>query len=404
MSSTFIWNNYIIKNGSIGKGSFSKVYYGYHKDTKLEIALKKILFTSLQSSIKDKVISEITILQKMNHVNIIKLYEYKFDGDYIFLVTEYCKDKDLDKWMKKDHTIEEIINMIEQITNGIYYMHTNHILHRDIKPENILLHNGIVKICDFGFSTIIKENRQMMQTICGTPLFMSPELLFMKAYTINSEIWALGILFYMIIYKIHPFGIPESLSDYRLKIKRHIVFIPINEIDYIVKMIEMMLSYEEDKRPTIDTICQIIKYKNIMILSELPIEIKNEKEEKEEKEKNEEKNEEKEEKEEKERENENREEQLLRRINELEYEIFELEERSEQTSSCCFGREVTGRGRTNNGYELAINNDYFTPPETGISIPKKAISQPCSYQSRSNSGSFLSNSLDKFTSFFSGKK
>ena len=78
MVETYEWNNYIIEKKAIGRGSFSKVYYGYHKDTKVEIALKRILFTALQNSIKDKVISEINILQKMNHLHIIKLYEYKF--------------------------------------------------------------------------------------------------------------------------------------------------------------------------------------------------------------------------------------------------------------------------------------------------------------------------------------
>lgn len=74
--------------------------------------------------------------------------------------------------------MDEIKNVIEQIVIGIEYMHNNHILHRDIKPQNILLHDNIIKICDFGFSTMIKENNQMFNTVCGTPLFMSPELLF----------------------------------------------------------------------------------------------------------------------------------------------------------------------------------------------------------------------------------
>ena len=56
-----------------------------------------------------------------------------------------------------------------------------------------------VKICDFGFSIIIKENLQLLNTICGTPLFMSPELLYNKPYTIKSEIWSLGIIFYYIL-------------------------------------------------------------------------------------------------------------------------------------------------------------------------------------------------------------
>lgn len=96
------WNNYIIKNGSIGKGSYSKVYKGYHKVTKLEIAMKKIVFNTLNDNVKDKVISEINILQKMDHLHIIKLYEYKFEGNYIILITEYCKDKDLDVWIYKE--------------------------------------------------------------------------------------------------------------------------------------------------------------------------------------------------------------------------------------------------------------------------------------------------------------
>ena len=136
-STEFTWNNYIIRNGSIGKGSFSKVYYGYHKDTKVEIAMKKIQFTSLQNSVKDKVISEISVLQKMDHPNIMKLYEHRFDGDYIVLITEYCNEKDIGTWMKADHTIEETVGVIKQILSGVQYMHRNNILHRDIKPENI---------------------------------------------------------------------------------------------------------------------------------------------------------------------------------------------------------------------------------------------------------------------------
>jgi serine/threonine protein kinase len=272
--------------------------------------------------------------------------------------------------------------MITQVANGIGYMHSNNILHRDIKPENILLHNGIIKICDFGFSTIIKENHQMMRTICGTPLFMSPEILFMKPYTIKSEIWALGILFYMMIYRLHPFGALHSLSDYRIKIKRQIIFIPIDDHEYINKLIEMMLSHETAKRPDIEKIIKIIERKNIDVddvnENELQFDEKNE---------------------------ETREE-LLQRINELEYE---LEEKSEHTSSCCFGNNddnndnITGRGRTNNGYELSINNDYFTPEKGGVYIPKKSYSQPSSFRSRSNSNtpnSFLSGSLDKISSFF----
>jgi serine/threonine-protein kinase ULK/ATG1 len=392
---TFEWNKYIIRKHSIGKGSFSKVYYGYHKETKVEIALKKILFRSLQNSIKDKVISEIHILQKMNHANIMKLYEYKFDGDYIFLVTEYCNEKDIGHWMKSDHTASETAAIMIQITRGIQYMHQNHILHRDIKPENILIHNGIIKICDFGFSTIIKEQQQMLQTICGTPLFMSPELLFLKPYTMKSDVWSLGVLFYMMCYRLHPFGIIDSVDDYRIKIKRSVIYTTIEEIAYLITIMEQMLSYDADKRPDVDMILKSMEEKSacIVLHNDIITPVSTEDLSRN---------------------------QLLQRINELEYEIFELEEQCEKTNSCCFGKSgptdpidkspaVTGRGRTNSGYELSITQDYFTPPEIhlgAVHIPARHMPSRSFSRSNSNSsGSFLSTSLEKLSAFFSfGKK
>ena len=452
--STFEWNNYIIRRPAIGKGSFSKVYSGYHKETKLDIALKKIEFSKLHSCIKDKVISEINILQNMNHNNIIKLYEYKFDGDYLVLITEYCKDKDLDDWVIKNNSTNNIIDTIQQIVCGIEYMHSNNILHRDIKPQNILLHNNIIKICDFGFSTIIKESNMMFNTICGTPLFMSPELLFLKPYTIKSDIWALGVLFYIIIYKVHPFGKLTSLDDYRNKINMKINYYPVEGLNNIIDIIKLMLQYNMEARPDIMTINSMLNMKpysfntkesinNSQIIDSPKIKsinhssvidspkiksINNS--------------------------------QIIdspkiksinhssvidspkiksinnslvidnnmNRINELEEEVFRLELIIKEKSSsftCCLEAEdneseITGRGRTNKGYEnISINTDYFTPPKTNsIPIPRRSnYSSPSSNGSlsegnslSSNKGSygksksFLSSSLEKFSSLFMQKK
>ena len=148
-----ILDQYLIKK-KIGKGSFSTVYYGIHKHTQKEIALKKIEFGKLQNYVKNKVISEINILQQMNHKNIIKLYDYKCEGEYIYLIMEYC-DEDLDQWMDQDHTLNEKIDIITQITNGFVYLHDKNVVHRDIKPANILLKDNIIKICDFGSAKVL---------------------------------------------------------------------------------------------------------------------------------------------------------------------------------------------------------------------------------------------------------
>ena len=396
---TFEWNNYILFKKAIGKGSYSKVYRGYNKETKQDIALKKILFSKLHNHVKDKVISEINILQKMNHKNIMKMYEYKFEGDYIVLITEYCNENDLGMWLKNKHNVVEIEDIIQQIVCGIMYMHSNNILHRDLKPENILLHNNIIKICDFGFSTIIKDSNMMCNTICGTPLFMSPELLFMKPYTIKSEIWALGILFYMLIYNIHPFGKLINLDDYRMKVKNIIHFPNVMGLDNIINIIKKMLQFNMEERPDIISINKMLnlipvenlEYNDIIMepIIEPIMEIIQD--------------------------------NNISKINELEEEIFRLEsiikEKENSSFYCCFNgddteSDVTGRGRTNKGYEkMSIDKDYFTPPDNfsmPITIPNRnsPLKEKHSFSpgSSGKSKGFLSSSIDKITSFFSPKK
>ncbi len=273
------WRDYMVSTEPIGKGMYSKVYYGYHKQTKKEIALKKIYFNKLENKVKERIITEINILQKLNHKNIIKFHDYKFDGEYLLLITEYCNGGTLkDKLGLK---IENLEIMIRQIIEGVLYLHTNNVIHRDIKPENILIHYNNyndykneedidIKICDFGFSAIIKEQNELFNTMCGTPLYMSPEILFLKSYSKSSEIWSLGILFYNMIFNKHPFGILQSIDDYRSKIESNfLIDLNTKDIEYkgeiILKIIELlknMLSYSSENRPTIEYISNYMNIEN----------------------------------------------------------------------------------------------------------------------------------------------
>ena len=241
------WHSYRIRKQKIGSGSFSKIYYGIHSVTKVEIALKKIAFNALHSSVKEKVISEIHILRQLNHPHIIRLYDYKFEGDYLYLMTEYCKDGDLSQWMESPHAKGEILHVMQDIIKGMNYLHEQKIVHRDVKPQNILLHGNTVKLCDFGFSKMMRESHEMTQTLCGTPLYMSPELLFFKPYSFQCDIWALGIIFFMIVCGEHPFGELTSITDYRAKLSHSIDF---PEFDNDFSFIPSMLDMDPDKRPT----------------------------------------------------------------------------------------------------------------------------------------------------------
>jgi serine/threonine protein kinase len=353
---TFKWNSYTIHKSLLGKGSYAKVYYGIHNETKREIAMKKMSFSKLQNEIKDKVIQEIHILQRLNHPNVMKLYEYKFDGEYLVLITEYCQDRDLEHWLKKEHTHLETMDVLLQISSGMEYLHRQSIVHRDIKPANILVHKGVIKICDFGFATVIKEQQDLFRTICGTPLYMSPELLFSKPYTVKSDIWALGILFYTLLYRCHPFGKLIHLEDYRSKILTDIVF-PVD----LLPIIKLMLNKVPEKRPSVGEIIRSLEGREF------------EPEEKEEKfefeieierlEKN--------------------------RIIELEEHIFHLEtqlkDKEKSSYLCCLDGD-TKSGRNYMDLEK-MDPDYFTPPK-GILIPKTRPSSASSNSSGSITSSF----------------
>lgn len=260
MSRTIEWDNYIVDRHHIGKGSFAKVYHGINKITNQEVAIKKISFGQLHDSIKSRTVSEISILQSLKHPNIIQLYSHKFDNDILLLIMEYCSDGDLMKWIKKDKTPDEIYNVIKQIVEGMSYLHKNKIIHRDIKPQNILLHNSKIKICDFGFSQTYNEGSSLFKTICGTPLYMSPEVINLMPYTLKSEIWSLGVLFYNIFFDEHPYGYLTSISDYKSKLKSPIEFKEIEIFsdqfynDTFNDLIQKMLSLNPEYRPDIDYI------------------------------------------------------------------------------------------------------------------------------------------------------
>jgi serine/threonine protein kinase len=371
---TYEWNEYILQKKAIGKGSYAKVYYGVHKETNVEIALKRIRFSNLSDFCKNKVISEISILQKLNHEHIIQLYDYKFEGEYIYLITEYCNQLDLEKWMKQQHSLEEHKEIMIQIIKGFQYLHHHNILHRDIKPQNILLHNGVIKICDFGFSIIIKDHLQMCQTICGTPLFMSPEILSMNPYSVASEIWSLGIIFYMMLFSSHPFGILYTIDQYRTKVQKlqkeefEIEF-PIYSlvtkykdkelVHLLVGMIKQMLYSKEEDRLTIDEIVSL--FKGI---------------------------------------------QVTPHINNV-GDIFD----TFQANDIMFEEDdpiVVKRGRLHSSYEettLHLHDEYFTPPKSN-SLPirmEKQNVEAIKLQRQSRSLDMITNSFDSLLSFFKKK-
>ena len=204
------------RNDIIGWGSFSFNFQGLlnirGKNPK-EIAIKEIKLHSLidpydHLSLKSAM-NEIDILKQLKHENIIKYRGFhRLSEEKIIIMQKLCKQGDLFTFLNKNQFMsqESVIWFFTQILTGYKYLFSMKIFHGDIKPENIFLHNNKVKIADFGMACKFKSVDQIFKEPRGSPGYMSPEILNGEEYTLESDIWSLGVTLYYMIYEQLPWA------------------------------------------------------------------------------------------------------------------------------------------------------------------------------------------------------
>ena len=244
---------YIFKD-KIGSGNYSTVYKGTDIQTLESVAIKKINKSKLPSVLISRFNKEIDILKLLNHTNIIKFKDCYIDEKYICIITEYCNGGSLKALIGSYNNEYDVRHIVKQIIEGIQYLDDVKIMHRDIKPDNILIGNdNIIKIIDFGFSVEVKES-DLYSTICGTPLYMSPELLQSKEYSKSSDLWSIGIIAYELFHHIHPFGTPKNIVELLGNIKQNKILYKSNISWNFLQFIDSLLQIEPSDRPLLENI------------------------------------------------------------------------------------------------------------------------------------------------------
>ena len=207
---------------SIGDGTFGKIELVEHKITGMVRAMKIIPKTTEISEIS--VLNELYILKKIDHQNVIKIYEFYSDEKNYYLITEYCPGGDLFTQTKNENLSEvQVSNIIYQILLALNNLHKMKIMHRDLKPENILISkkekNGLyrVKICDFGTSHIFQVGEKE-KSIMGSTYYIAPEVL-QKKYDFKCDLWSVGVIMYVLLTKKIPFH-GTSDKEVRKNIKK----------------------------------------------------------------------------------------------------------------------------------------------------------------------------------------
>jgi aurora kinase len=194
----------------INQGCYGKVFLVQHAATNFICCLKVIRKEGLDQQIRNQITREIAIQTFLHHPNIVAIYGFSHDEENVYLLLEPCLGGNLyDKITKEDPSEKEVATSVREACFALDFMHENDIIHRDIKPENILLHEGTAKVCDFGWAV---HSPLLRNTQCGTPIYLSPEVVGSELYDTKVDVWSIGILTYELLYKKIPFEI-KSLSD-----------------------------------------------------------------------------------------------------------------------------------------------------------------------------------------------
>jgi len=224
--------DYKLHPNPIGNGAFSTVYLGYDNSNNI-VAVKTIKVRKLPCNKIDEFMTELDITKNMVHDNIVKCHVTLKNMKHWYIVVEYCNAGTLYDYyiqlrymtdiVKKEKTIR---NIICQLKNALQYLRQQNLVHRDIKPKNILFneyHNSgclTLKLADFGLARYYRENEQnddgtsiQEETICGSLMYMAPELLIAKSFNIRADLWSVGIIMYELLYGTNPFGYPKGIPQ-----------------------------------------------------------------------------------------------------------------------------------------------------------------------------------------------
>lgn len=205
----------------IGLGAYGKVYLAKLNNPEVIVALKQIQKKKIKKSKIYHLISrEIEIQTRLDHPNILRIYDYFTTEKSIFLVLEYARNGDLFTFMQNQPfrrlTETQGASCVKQVALAFKHMHKKGIVHRDLKPENIVIdHNWRVKLADFGWAAFVERGRQ---TYCGTTDYIAPEMANRKKYSKYVDIWGLGVLAFELCSGKAPFR-ADSDESTKSKIK-----------------------------------------------------------------------------------------------------------------------------------------------------------------------------------------
>lgn len=194
-------------NGVLGRGAMGVVYKGYDPNIARPVAIKTIhkslLATEMGQELLQRFRNEAQAVGRLTHSNVVSIFDFDIEEGMPFFVMELVEGRELKSLIKEGHrfSVEEIVDIIGQILDGLSYTHGLGIVHRDIKPANIFILNGsgTVKIADFGIARVDNSELTQVGSVLGTPSYMSPEQCTGSHVDARSDLFSVGVLMYELL-------------------------------------------------------------------------------------------------------------------------------------------------------------------------------------------------------------
>ncbi|CAK9182880.1 unnamed protein product [Ilex paraguariensis] len=246
----------------LGKGTFAKVYYGKQMASGESVAIKVISKDQVKrEGLIDQIQREISVMRLVRHPNIVEIKEVMATKAKIFFIMEYVKGGELFAKVARGKLEEDQARKyFQQLISAVDFCHSRGVSHRDLKPENLLLdENGDLKISDFGLSALPEQLRNdgLLHTQCGTPAYVSPEVLRRKGYDgAKADIWSCGVILYVLLAGFLPFQDENLMNMYRKVFKAAYQFPPWFSTDSR-RLVSKLLVADPERRITIPAIMRV---------------------------------------------------------------------------------------------------------------------------------------------------
>lgn len=208
--------------------------------------------------------NEIDALRLFDHPNIVKPVHVEESREELFIIMEMMAGGELTDHILRRETLNEseASSIIRQVASGLADCHQMNLLHRDLKPENLLLarkgSTEEVKIADFGLATIVPFEGASTRNVVGSPGYLAPEIRQGKHYTTAVDIWALGVILYVMLFGYMPFDTGKDSFDSNADLEPYYTldFVDWHKVSPSARaLLERMLHYDQAERPTAAEIC-----------------------------------------------------------------------------------------------------------------------------------------------------